>query len=124
MLGKTDVVASLAVKDLKVASRFYEGILGLVRTGSEGEEVIIYTSGKSRVFVYRSENAGTNKATAAYWVVDDVDAVARKLKDKGVKFEHYDLPGMKLEGDVYVGGKIRNAWFKDPDGNILAIVNE
>lgn len=123
MLGTTDVVASLAVRDLKVASQFYEGILGLVPTGSEGEEVIIYTSGKSRVFVYRSPFAGTNKATAAYWVVDDVDAVARKLKDKGVKFEHYDLPGMKLEGDVYVGGRIRNAWFKDPDGNILAIVN-
>jgi catechol 2,3-dioxygenase-like lactoylglutathione lyase family enzyme len=124
MLGQTDILASLAVKDLKIASRFYEDILGLKRTGGEGDETIIYTSGKSRVFVYRSQYAGTNKATAAYWVVNDVDAVVKGLKAKGVKFEHYDLPGLRLEGDVHIGGKVRTAWFKDPDGNILSIVNQ
>ena len=124
MLGGTDIVASIAVKDLKVANRFYEDILGLKKTGGEGEEVTIYTSGKSRVFVYRSQYAGTNKATAAYWVVEDVDAIVRALKAKGVKFEHYDLPGLRREGDVHVGGKVRTAWFKDPDGNILSVVNQ
>jgi catechol 2,3-dioxygenase-like lactoylglutathione lyase family enzyme len=124
MLGGTDIVASIAVKDLKVASRFYEDILGLKRTGAEGDEVVIYTSGKSRVFVYRSQYAGTNKATAAYWVVDDVDGVVKGLKAKGVKFEHYDLPGLRREGDVHVGANVRTAWFKDPDGNILSVVNQ
>jgi hypothetical protein len=56
-------------------------------------------------------------------VGEEVDAVARALKAKGVAFEHYDMPDMKREGDVHVGGGIRVAWFKDPDGNILSIVN-
>ena len=124
MLGGTDIVASIAVKDLKVAARFYEDVLGLKRTATEGEEVIVYTSGKSLLFVYRSQYAGTNKATAAYWVVDDVDGIVKSLKAKGVKFEHYDLPGLRREGDVHVGGKVRTAWFKDPDGNILSVVNQ
>jgi hypothetical protein len=57
-------------------------------------------------------------------VVDDVDATVRDLKDKGVSFEHYNFPGMKLEGDVHVMGGRRTAWFKDPDGNILAIAGK
>ena len=52
-----------------------------------------------------------------------IDNIVRELKARGVQFEHYDFPGMKREGDVHVAGKIRNAWFKDPDGNILSVVN-
>jgi hypothetical protein len=73
--------------------------------------------------VYRSSFAGTNKATALTWVVDDVEEVVRTLKGKGVRFEHYDLPDTKLEGDVHLSGDIKVAWFKDPDGNILSVVN-
>ena len=124
MLGDTDIVASIAVKDLKVASRFYENVLGLKRVAAEGEEVIVYASGKSRLFVYRSQYAGTNKATAAYWVVNDVDGIVKALRARGVRFEHYDLPGLTREGDVHAGGKVRTAWFKDPDGNILSVVNQ
>ncbi len=57
------------------------------------------------------------------WTVGDVEGVVRALKAKGVTFEHYDMPDMKLEGDVHVFGDMRVAWFKDPDGNILNIVN-
>ena len=73
--------------------------------------------------VYRSSFAGANKATALTWAVDDVEDVVRTLKSKGVRFEHYDLPETKREGDVHVSGDIRVAWFKDPDGNILSVVN-
>jgi hypothetical protein len=73
--------------------------------------------------VYRSRFAGTNKATALTWTVDDVEDVVRTLKGKGVKFEHYDMPGMKHDGDVHVAGELKVAWFKDPDGNILSVVN-
>ena len=73
--------------------------------------------------MYRSTFAATNKATALTWTVDDVDNVVRSLKGKGVTFEHYDLPDMRLEGDVHVSGDIKVAWFKDPDGNILSVVN-
>lgn len=124
MLADTDAIATIAVKDLKVAKKFYEGTLGLKTKASEQEtEAIEYKSGNSRVFVYRSQYAGTNKATAVNWVVDDVDEVVRTLKAKGVTFEHYDLPGLTLKGDVHVAGKMKMAWFKDPDGNILALMS-
>ena len=123
MLRDTDATATLAVKDLGKAARFYEDTLGLSRAGVEGDEVIMYESGDTTINVYRSSFAGTNKATAVTWTVDDVDDVVRTLKGKGVKFEHYDLPDTRREGDVHVSGDIKVAWFKDPDGNILSVVN-
>jgi catechol 2,3-dioxygenase-like lactoylglutathione lyase family enzyme len=124
MLSSKNAVATVAVRKLDAARRFYEGTLGLPVTGTEGDEVVAFRSGGSSLFVYRSQYAGTNRATAVTWVVgDEVDAIVRHLKAKGVAFEHYDLPGMKREGDVHVGGGIRTAWFKDPDGNVLSIVN-
>ena len=124
MLGNRDAVANIAVRDLGTARRFYEGTLGLKPVAIEGEEAIVFRSGNSTLIVYRSQFAGTNRATAVTWVVgDEVDAVARGLKAKGVAFEHYDMPGMKREGDIHVAGDMKVAWFKDPDGNILNLVN-
>ena len=82
-----------------------------------------YASADSRVFVYESKYAGTNKATAVTWISNDVDSVVAGLKARGVTFEHYDLPQTKREGDVHVAGEMRAAWFQDPDGNILAVVS-
>lgn len=124
MLGSKDAVANLAVKDLRAARKFYEGTLGLKPVREDGDEFIVYESGRSTLNVYRSNYAGTNKATAVTWGVgDDVEGVVRDLKAKGVKFEHYDMPDMKREGDIHIGGDMKVAWFKDPDGNILNIVN-
>jgi catechol 2,3-dioxygenase-like lactoylglutathione lyase family enzyme len=123
MLENTDAVATLAVKDLAVAAKFYEQTLGLHRTGPEDPEFLMFESGDTTINVYRSSYAGTNKATAVTWTVDDVDDVVRTLKGRGVKFEHYDLPDTKREGDVHLSGDIKVAWFKDPDGNILSVVN-
>jgi catechol 2,3-dioxygenase-like lactoylglutathione lyase family enzyme len=124
MLRDTDAVANLAVKDLTRAKEFYEGVLGFEPVGGEGDELIVYRSGTTTFNVYRSKEAGTNKATAVTWVVgDQVQAVAQELKVKGVTFEHYDMPGLTLEGDVHVGYGMHVAWFKDPDGNILNIVS-
>jgi len=124
MLSDRDAVANLAVKDLPAARKFYEGTLGFQPIDHEGEEVIVYRSGRTRFNVYRSKEAGSNRATAMTWAVgDDVKAVVRELKAKGVAFEHYDMPGITLEGDVHVGYGMQVAWFKDPDGNILNIVS-
>ena len=122
-LRDTDAAATLAVKDLEAAAKFYEHTLGLSRAGAEGDEVIVFESGDTLINVYRSSFAGTNKATALTWTVDDVDDVVRTLKSKGVKFEHYELPDTRRDGDVHVSGDIRVAWFKDPDGNILSVMN-
>ena len=123
MLGATDAFATLAVKDLTAAAEFYERKVGLKKLDSEEKEVLVYQSGNSRIIVYQSQFAGTNKATAATWAVDDVDGEVRDLKTKGVVFERYDFPGVTRDGDVHVFGKRRNAWFKDPDGNILSITS-
>jgi catechol 2,3-dioxygenase-like lactoylglutathione lyase family enzyme len=125
MLGTQDAVATVAVKDLAAAQKFYEGKLGLTPIDAEGEEVVVYESGSSRLNVYRSKFAGTNKATAVTWAVDDVEGEVSTLKSRGVAFEHYDMPGMKLQGDVHVadGQDFKVAWFKDPDGNIFSIIN-
>ena len=124
MLGNKDAVANIAVRNLQTARKFYEGTLGLKAVAAEGDELIAFRSGGSTLYVYRSDFAGTNKATAVTWEVgDEVDALARELGAKGVAFERYEMPGMKHEGDVHVGDGMRIAWFKDPDGNILSIVS-
>src|SRR5688572_33495330 len=124
MLGNKDAVANVAVKDLDVATDFYRNTLGLRPVHEEGQELVVFQSGHSSINVYRSDYAGTNKATAVTWTVDNVEDEVKALRSKGVVFEHYDMPGMRLEGDVHVGGNMRIAWFKDPDGNILNVVNK
>ena len=124
MLSGSDAMATIAVKDVGVAQKFYEGTLGLIPTLTPEPGVLGYRSGKSSILVYESQFAGTNKATAATWVVGDCIAdVVQSLKGKGVAFEHYDFPETRREGDIHVSGDTRVAWFKDPDGNILSIVN-
>jgi catechol 2,3-dioxygenase-like lactoylglutathione lyase family enzyme len=121
MLSDKDAVATVAVKNLEAAKRFYENTLGLTKE-MENEEVIAFKTGSSRLFVYRSQYAGTNKATAVTWVAEEVDDLVRTLKGRGVNFEHYELPHMTLQGDLHVAGTMKVAWFKDPDGNIFSLV--
>ena len=98
-------------------------MLGLKPPPVPEPEVLNYKSGSSTVLDYKSQFAGTNKATAVTWIVDDVEGTVRDLKAKGIAFEHYDFPGMTRKGDVHIAGKSKAAWFKDPDGNILAVVS-
>jgi catechol 2,3-dioxygenase-like lactoylglutathione lyase family enzyme len=123
MLGNAQAIATVAVKNLATAKKFYQDTLGLKQLETEGEEAVTYGSGDSRINVYRSQYAGTNKATALTWTVEDVESEVRALKSKGVSFEHYNLPGLKVEGDLHVADGMKVAWFKDPDGNILSIMN-
>ena len=121
MLNDNDAVATVAVKNLDGARKFYEQTLGLTKV-MENEEVLAFKSGKSTLFVYRSQFAGTNKATAVTWVAEDVEDIVKTLKGRGVSFEHYDLPEMIRQGDLHVRGTMKAAWFKDPDGNIFSLV--
>lgn len=119
MLGKA--AAMIAVKDLNRARRFYEDTLGLHTDADWGEGVTMKSD--DTVFnVYKSEFAGTNKATALNFDVDDIEREVSELKSKGVSFEHYDLPGLEQRGDLYIAQGMKTAWFKDPDGNILSLI--
>jgi catechol 2,3-dioxygenase-like lactoylglutathione lyase family enzyme len=124
MLGDNDVIATVAVKDLAVARKFYEGTLGLKVADDSGSEAITFASGNSKLMVYRSQYAGTNKATALNWNVggSSIDKTVAALGEKGVAFEHYDFPGSTRVGDVHIMGPMKSAWFKDPDGNIIALM--
>ncbi|MCA1583608.1 MAG: VOC family protein [Acidobacteria bacterium] len=124
MLNDTNAVTNLAVKNLDVARKFYEHTLGLTPVGAEGEELVVFKTGTTRINVYQSEYAGTNKATAVTWTVgDNLENLVEKLKAKGVTFERYEMPGMTHQGDIHVSGDMKVAWFKDPDGNILNLAN-
>ena len=69
MLGDKEAVANIAVKNLETAKKFYEETLGLTQIDAEGQEVIVFRSGSSTIYVYKSQYAGTNQATALTWVV-------------------------------------------------------
>lgn len=125
MLEKSNATANLAVKDLAKAKAFYEGTLGLKQVDDMGGDLIVYKSGDTLINVYHSQFAGTNKATAVTWTVgDQIETVVKSLKSKGVVFEHYEMPGLTIKGDVHVGQGMKVAWFKDPDGNILNLVDK
>ena len=121
MIGKSDATPMIAVKDLDRARTFYEETLGLREVDDFGEGFML-KSGDTKVTVYRSEFAGTNKATALTFGVADIESEVSDLKGKGVSFEHYDLPGLERQGDLYVAEGMKTAWFKDPDGNILSLM--
>lgn len=120
MLSKAPIRAYIPVSDLPRARKFYEEKLGLTPKEAYAGGVI-YECGGSEVFMYPTPNAGTSKASQAFWDVRDVEAEVTELKRRGVEFEHYALPGIEMKNDIATGGGARTAWFKDPDGNILAV---
>ena len=123
MLKDKDVTATIAVKDIDRARKFYQDVVGLTPLPATEPSVAPFKTGTGSILVYKSDFAGTNRATAATWMVDDeLDDTVKTLKSKGVAFEHYDMPGVTREGDVHLTGSSKAAWFKDPDGNIIALV--
>ena len=109
MLGNKEAVATIAVKDLAAARKFYEGTLGLKVLDAQGSEAVTYQSGGSKVIVYRSQFAGTNQATVANWLVGaDIETIVQGLDDRGVRFEHYDLPGTDPPGTPARHGHVQD----------------
>ena len=126
MLQKYPLFAYIPAKDMQRARRFYEGKLGL-KPGMELPGGVSYEFGESTAcFLYPAgDSAGTSRASQAFWRVDDVAREVSQLRAKGVKFERYDpedIPGMTMEGDIAVGGGTKAAWFKDSEGNIMALI--
>lgn len=125
MLGDKNLTVNIAAKDLSIAKKFYEEILGLKQVGSEGLRSILLRSGTTDLLIYQSQYAGTNQATAVTWYVgENIEDIVQTLKSKIVTFEHYSRQNVTIEGDIHIDGKMKLAWFRDPDGNILSIVNE
>jgi predicted enzyme related to lactoylglutathione lyase len=120
MLRTAPIRAYIPVSDLSRARNFYEKTLGLAPKG-EYAGGVIYECGGAEVFMYPTKNAGTSKASQAFWQVLDVEAEVAELKARGVVFEEYDMPGIRMKNSIATGGGAKTAWFKDTEGNILAV---
>ncbi len=121
MLKNAQIVPYIPVSNVTRARKFYEEKVGL-KAKEEYAGGVIYECGKgSWVFMYPSAGAGTSEASTAFWAVDDVAAEVAELKARGVVFEEYDMPGIKTVDSIATGGGAKTAWFKDSEGNILAI---
>jgi predicted enzyme related to lactoylglutathione lyase len=122
MLQKSPLFAYIPVKDLGRARQFYEQKLGFKPKSELAGGITYEFAGGTACFMYPTPNAGTSRASQAFWQVEDVEREVAELKNKGVVFEEYDLPGLKTKDSIAIGGGAKSAWFKDTEGNILAII--
>jgi catechol 2,3-dioxygenase-like lactoylglutathione lyase family enzyme len=117
MLQQSPMYAYLPAQDVPRARRFYEEILGF-KPGRETAGGVTYEFGDHTACFL------TSKASQVFWQVQDIEREVAELKARGVKFEDYDMEGEKSPSGVVTAGGAKAAWFKDTEGNILAIVQE
>lgn len=122
MLQKSPMYAYIPAKDLARARRFYEEKVGLKPKQEIAGGVTYEFAGGTACFLYPTPNAGTSRASQAFWQVDNVEREVAELKSRGVTFEEYDVPGMKTVNGIATGDGEKAAWFKDSEGNIMALV--
>ena len=122
MLQTRPMYAYIPAKDLDRARQFYERKLGFKPTEEDNGGVTYQCAGGTACFLYPTPNAGTSQASQAFWAVDDVEREVAELKARGVVFENYDMPGEKSPSGVVTAGGAKAAWFKDSEGNIMAII--
>ena len=122
MLQKSPLYSYIPVTDVARARNFYEHTLGFQAT-EELSGGVFYEFGQGTAcFMYPSPTAGTSKVSQAFWQVDDIELEVAELKARGVRFEECEMPGMKTEDGIPTTGGAKTAWFKDTEGNILAVV--
>ena len=122
MLQNFPMYAYIPAKDVARARQFYEGKLGFRAKEEVAGGVIYAFKDKTACFLYPTPNAGTSLASQAFWQVEDVEREVSELKARGVVFEAYDVPGPRSASGVVTAGGAKAAWFKDTEGNILAII--
>jgi len=122
MLTDSPMYSYIPVADLARARRFYEQKIGLKPAREIAGGVAYEFANGTACFMYPTPNAGTSRASQAFWQVDDVEKEVAELRARGVTFEEYDLPGLKTTNGIATGGGAKSAWFKDSEGNIMALI--
>ena len=122
MLKDAPVVPYIPASDIARARAFYERKVGLVAKQAIAGGVVYECAAGSWIFLYQSSGAGTSQASQAFWQVKDVEAEVAALRARGVVFEDYDMPGFKTVNGIFTGGGSKAAWFKDSEGNIMALI--
>src|SRR6185503_3137066 len=121
-LQDSPMYAYIPAKDMARARAFYEQTIGFKPAGEVASGVTYAFANGTRCFLYPTPNAGTSKASQAFWQVADIEKEVAELKRRGVTFEEYDMPGMKTVNGIATAGGAKAAWFKDSEGNIMAVV--
>ncbi len=122
MLQQAPMYAYLPAKDVGRARKFYEEKIGLKAKEEVAGGVAYEFARGTGCFLYPTPNAGTSKASQAFWQVEDVEREVTELRSRGMRFEEYDSPGMKTVNGIATAGGAKAAWFKDTEGNILALI--
>jgi catechol 2,3-dioxygenase-like lactoylglutathione lyase family enzyme len=122
MLQDSPMYSYIPATDVDRARQFYEKKLGFVPKEEVGGGVVYQFGGGTACFLYPTPNAGTSKASQAFWQVDDIEREVAELVARGVEFEDYDMPGEKSPSGVVTDGGAKAAWFKDTEGNIMALI--
>ena len=121
-----EVMATVPAEDLERAQKWYADALG-IDPMERRPDGVIYDIGGSHLLLYPSSFAGTNQATAATLIVDDVRGTADGLREHGVTFEQFDMPNTTWDRNVATvssdGDTFNGAWFRDSEGNIIAITD-
>ncbi|MGH8796296.1 MAG: VOC family protein [Caldimonas sp.] len=122
MLQSSPMYAYIPARDVARAREFYEKKVGFTPKQEIAGGVLYEFGAGTACFLYPTPNAGTSKASQAFWAVDDVEREVAELRARGVVFENYDMPGEKSASGVVTAGGAKAAWFKDSEGNILALI--
>jgi predicted enzyme related to lactoylglutathione lyase len=114
--------AYIPANDVARARAFYEQKIGLAPKEETAGGVVYEFGEHTACFLYPTPNAGTSKASQAFWQVDDIEREVAELEQRGVTFEIYDMPEARIDGPIVTAGGARAAWFKDTEGNIMAVI--
>ncbi len=121
MLKITESAAALPAQDMARARKFYEQKLGLTPNEVGPDGSVVYKTGSTGFLVFPSMGKASGDHTQLALDVEDVTATVNELKKSGVKFEDYDFPGLKTEDGIAAVGGGKGAWFKDSEGNLIAV---
>jgi catechol 2,3-dioxygenase-like lactoylglutathione lyase family enzyme len=121
MLQDSPMYSYIPALDVARAREFYETKLGFKPKQEVAGGVVYEFAGGTACFLYPTPNAGSSKASQAFWEVRNIESEVLELKRRGVTFEKYDMAGTDANGITTAGGA-KAAWFKDSEGNIMAII--
>ncbi len=123
MLGNHPIDVVLLAVDLRKSRRFYADQIGLDVIQEDDHRVVFRCGGESRLAISQSTVGTKDEQTEAMWRVPSIESEVRELRSRGVVIEEYDMPGLKTENGIAdVPGFGRAAWFVDPGGNAVGLM--
>ena len=124
MFRNTRAFSGFSVDNMETAKKFYGELLGIEVSEDEMGILELHVSGGNDIIIYPKPNHQPATFTILNFPVSNIDIAVDELAALGIVFEHYDLPGLKTDEKGICRGKPNIAWFKDPAGNILSVLEQ